>query len=159
MSEVVSADLTISFNVSDVTSTGTLSGATTAVAETNKLFYGGNSLTAIGKQWSGLLTLSASTPQTLNLTSLTGPYGSTVDFASVAAIYVYNNGVNPIAMGNASSPFNPGWDAGTHIETIVAGSRWCKENNATPWTTTSATNLKFDPGSLACSCRVIIIGS
>lgn len=159
MSEVVTANLTVTFTVSDATTTGTTGTATTAIQEVVNLPYGGNSLTTIGKSWSGLLTLVASTPQTLDLTALPGPYSSTTNFASVAAIYVYNNGANPIAVGNASTPFNPGWDSGTHVETINAGSRWVKENNATPWTTASATHLKFDPASLACTCKVIIIGS
>ncbi len=160
----VTADITVAINVNDTSTGGSLSagGTATGVAESAKINYNATSPnTNITKEWSGLLTLLVSTPQTLNLASLTGPLGSTVVFASVVAIYIYNTGIHPIAVGNAATNvFAPGWSETTHVETINAGSRWMKETNGAAWTVDGThENLMFDPSTLACSARVIILGN
>jgi hypothetical protein len=160
----VTADITVSVNVQDTSTSGTIAsgGLTVNVNETAKLNYNAtNPNTNITKEWSGVLTPAVSTPTTLDLTALTGPLGSAVSFASVVAIYVYNTSAHPIGVGNAgSNPFAPGWSESTHVETVNAGSRWVKENNGTAWTVDSThKNLMFDPGAFLGNARVIILGN
>jgi hypothetical protein len=159
----VTADVTVTVNVQDSTTGGTLASASTVnYQETAKINYNATSPnTSITKEWSGLLTLVASTPQSLDLTTLTGPYGSTVTFASVAGIYLYNNGAHSVLVGNSgTNDFLPGWSSATHVETINANSRWVKENNGTAWTVDSTHKiLKFDPSTTATTVRVIVIGN
>jgi hypothetical protein len=164
MAEVVTADVTVAINVSDVITGNSLSsgGLQLGYGETAKILYNATSPnTSLGKQWSGLLTPAVSTPTTLDLTALPGPGGTTVTFASVVFIYVYNTGGFPIGMGNAgSNPFTPGWSEATHVETIATNSRWFKEDNGTAYVVDSThKNLMFDPSTHVGSIRVILCGN
>ncbi len=163
MSRTVTADVTVTINVTDTVTGGTLGQATTTqVQESARLNYNATApATAIGVEWTGLLTPAISTPTTLDLTTLTGPGGATVTFAFVVAIYVYNTGAFPVGVGNAATlQFTPGWSEPTHVETIAANSRWVKETNGTPWTVDSThKSLMFDPGAHLGNIRVIILGN
>jgi hypothetical protein len=164
MSSTVTADATVTIAVNDTETGGTLAtdGLSLNFTETLKTSYNATSPnTAITKQWSGLLTLAVSTPQTLDLLSLAGPLSSTVTFASVVLVYVRNAGTHPVFIGNAATnPFTPGWGDATHVETLQANSRYFKEDNGTAWVVDSTHHsLMFDPSTFAGSVRVVILGN
>lgn len=164
MSEVVTADVTVTVTISDIITGNSLAsgGQQIGFTESAKLSYNSTSPnTNITKQWSGLLTPAISTPTTLDLTALTGPGGSTVTFANIVAIYVYNTGGFSAGVGNAATNvFNPGWSESTHVETIATNSRWTKETNGTAWTVDSThKSLMFDPGAHLGNIRVILLGN
>lgn len=164
MAEAVTADITVTVTVSDVVTGGTLSpsGQQLGFTESAKTNYNATAPnTAITKQWSALEPLSASTPVTLDLTALPGPGGTTVTFASVVAVYIYNTGGFPVAVGNAATnAFAPGWSETTHVETVGPNSRWVKENNGTAYTVDSThKSLMIDPSTHVGAVRIILIGN
>lgn len=159
MARTVTADMTITLNATDSVPDYTLSvgGDATILGETATLYP------TASRSWSGVLTLAASTPQTLDLTSLTGPRG-TETFATVVTLYVYNTTTTAgyaVTIGNAASNAFTGPLSGTTpTYTIPPGSRLVWENNGTAWTVDGThKSLKFDPGSNPVSVRVVILGS
>lgn len=122
--------------------------------------------------WSQTIALVASTPQTLDLTALTGEGGRTVSFSAVKIFEVVNNDpTNPVTVGNAATtPFAPFWNTPANTESVPGGG--CKDQSgnqvgtpmlktnltAAGWSTTGATKLKLDPGANAISVTVTIAG-
>jgi hypothetical protein len=118
------------------------------------------------EQWAGTLALASSTPQTLDLTALTGEFGRTVTFTRVKLLYVFNTTTSYTAfvtMGNAATNiFHPGYSGSTVTEPIYGGTTsvgLLKSFLGAGWTVSgSAKSLKFDPGATAQTIQVFIAG-
>lgn len=122
--------------------------------------------------WSQTINLVASTPQTLNLSSLTGEGGRAVSFSAVKVFEVLNNDpTNPVTVGNAATtPFAPFWNTPANTESVPGGG--CKDQSgnqvgtpmlktnltAAGWTVGANNLLKLDPGANAISVTVTIAG-
>jgi hypothetical protein len=168
MSQTVTGDITITINVADSVTTNTIapSGDLISYQEAVTTYYGSSPLAATGLQWSSALTFTASTPQTFDITNLSGPRGSTVTFATVKAIYIVNLATTSGYTLTFGAPGTNGWyapfDAITDTYAIPMNSRYLLENadTSTGWTVDSSHKIiKLNPGSNALTARIIILGA
>lgn len=162
MSTTVTATVTATIAVQDVSTGGSLAANDAlAYTETATLYSGGANPVAVGAEWSGVVTLVAGTPQTLDLQSLAGPRASTITLTSATLFYVYNTGASVVTVGGAgSNPWVPGWSSTANTIDLQPGSRWLIEGNGAAWPVSgSACNLQLSSGGSAGSCRVVILGN
>jgi len=168
MSQTVTSDITITINVQDTVTTNTIAagGDLISYQEAVTTYYGAATLPVIGLQWSSALTFLAATPQTFDLTNLTGPRGSTVTFAKIKGIYIYNQATTSGYTLTFGAPGTNGWyapfDAITDTYAIPMNSRYLLENadTSTGWTVDGTHKIiKLNPGSNALTARIIIIGA
>jgi hypothetical protein len=118
------------------------------------------------EMWAGSLSLLVSTPQTIDLTALTGEFGRTVVFTRIKVLWVFNattSYTNVVTMGNASTNiWHPGYSSSTATEPIYGGTTSAgllKTFLGAGWTVSgSAKSLKFDPGANAQTIRVFLAG-
>lgn len=155
--------ITVNYTATEV------AGATTEIqtklpaSYTPVAFTNGTGGSAVEKMYVNQISLSSSTPQTLDLTALTGGAGDT-SFAKVKIIGIYNNetrgtGKKVTVGAAASDSFQFGLSAAGTID-VPAGHALTLANSETAgWTTTSATDLKLDPGSNAVSVTVLLVGN
>lgn len=128
-------------------------------------FANGTGVGQVSVKYAAVLTLAASTPQTLDLTALTGGTGAAA-FAKAKVLGVYSNdaangGKDVIVGGGATNPF-VGPLAGTApTYTVKAGCAWVHFDRSTAGMTVDGTHklIKFDPGSNACSITVVFAGN
>ena len=156
MSRTVTADLTVSLNITDSVTGNTIGTDVNAIQETATIGP------TVSRSWSSDLSLAGSAT-TLDLTSLTGPRG-TETFATIVGLYVYNLTTTAgyaVTVGNAASNAWTGPLGGTTPTlTVPAGSRLVLENNDTAWTVDGThKSLKLDPGANTVSVRVVILGT
>src|SRR6185312_2806190 len=151
MSQLVNATVAVNLTVNDVVTDHTVaaSGDVIGIQESylNQFNQTGGTAPTIGLSWSAALTFVASTPQTIDLRSLTGPRGSTVTFASVACLYIYNLATTTAFGLKFGNPGAGGWfapfDALTDTYTVPMNSRWLLENAdvSAPWVVDSSHHL------------------
>lgn len=162
MALTVVSDCTVTINVSDSDPLNTIAtaGDLMAYQENDKFNFGGSPLPTTGFQWSGSFSL-ASTTMTLDLTALSGPRGSTVTFASVRILYIFNTATGAgfvLVVGGAANPFTPNSISGTWA--VNENSPDLHVNSGTPWVVDGThKTLKFDSGAHTVTFKVIIIGS
>ena len=123
----------------------------------------GSGALAVSKMWTNTISLATSTPQTLDLTALSGGAGDT-SLASVKIFAIYNNETTAskkVTVGNAASTqFKGPLSSGTTTIDIDGGAAMVLfSSTAAGWTTSSLNNLKLDPGSNAVSVTVVLAGN
>lgn len=143
-------------------------GAQIASAYTAKFITSGTSADQVDLAYGTTLTLVASTPQTIDMRSLTDLYGNSITFARVRALFFRNRATTDgytVTLGNAasnawtsllpststmlvypSSSTNDGWTA------IVA------PNTTGISTGSSNKSLKIDPGSQNITFDIVALG-
>ena len=114
------------------------------------------------KHGGALLTLVASTPQTIDLTNLgaLAAYAGDVLFATANTIIFHNTGAFDVVVSpGAANPFNGPLAGTAPLFTVPAGA-------TTPWlspagwaVTGAVKTLRLDPGANACTIAVMIAGS
>lgn len=108
------------------------------------------------------LSLSASTPITVDHTAISSAATASVgdnSFTTINELIFVNPGTHDVTVGAAGSTPLLGPLAGTTPTfTVPAGSvaRW---KSAAGWTVSGANNLKFNPGSNACTIYVAVGGA
>lgn len=113
---------------------------------------------------SGVLSLVASTPQELDLSSVTGALGS-VSFSTIKYIRLYNRATNSaykVTVGGASSnAFLPGLGGTTPTYEVQASGIDIKLRPLGAGWTVDGTHkqLKFDPGANAQDIEYVIAGT
>lgn len=130
-------------------------------------YKNGTGAGAVDTIYAKQITFVASTPQTLDLTSLTDLGGASISFARVRELIIQvvstTAGWN-LTLGNAASnAFSAFWGAtGTH--TVMAGSILYITDPNTVGSSVGAyidsthKNLKLDPGSNAVVANILIVG-
>lgn len=118
----------------------------------------------VDQLYAKILTLVASTPQTLDLTTLTDPWGGTVNFARVRSIVLKNTGAAPVTVGAAATNAWVG-PLGTTTSTLVipAGAIVCLDDpnslSTAGWVVSGTSkSFKVDPGASAGTLEVIFAG-
>lgn len=161
----VTATTVATVRVTDTDTTNPLATDVIApVVGSNSISYGPSVAPTVAKHWSGTVSLAAAT-QTLDLTALAGPRGSTVNFSSIRVIWIQNNSTvagQGVGVGNAgANPWRPFWSSSANVETIPAGGRFHKENpDTTPWAVDGThKNLMLDPGANTFTVSILIVGS
>ncbi|QDV34027.1 hypothetical protein [Tautonia plasticadhaerens] len=115
------------------------------------------------KLWTRVISLASSTPETLDLTALTGGKGDT-SFSAVKLVDVRNNEAadsgEVLAVGGAAStPFLGFLGAADDTLKVDPGcARTLYTRASAGWSTAGANNLKLDPGANAISVTVTIAG-
>lgn len=127
-------------------------------------FSNGSGSLQINKRAYLQLTLSASTPQTIDLTTLpAGTYGDT-SFSNIKVLYIVNNSAagtgKTVAVGNAASTSFQGRLTSSATETVDAGTvlYWYTGESA-GWACGTNKNLKLDPGSNTTVVDIVIAGN
>jgi hypothetical protein len=130
-------------------------------------FANGTGAGQVSVAWSDTRTYAASTPVTLDLTALASAATNTgaANFAKVKVLYIANNeaigsGHNVIVGAAASTAFTGPLGGTTPTFTIEPGCVFMAfAQSSTAWTTTSANNLKIDPGANNCSVTIVVAGN
>jgi hypothetical protein len=173
MSSTVSAKISPVVSLAQTPTSGPLNGTTLNLSPTLALTLsaGTGAADLCDRVYYGLLTFVASTPQTLDLTTLTDVLGNAVNFTRVRAIVIQNqstvNGVT-LTVGNAGanewdavlsasgtlgvsggSPANP--NGGFYVQTCPNTTGWVVDGTHKA--------LKLDPGAAAFTAVVILVGS
>lgn len=109
------------------------------------------------------VALSASTPQTLDLTSIVDDNGETHTFTKIKYARfrcTSEDGTEKVTVGNAASdPWTPGFSAATTTFEVYGASPPVEfANFGSGWDCQTATDLKLDPGSDALTIEIILIG-
>lgn len=113
--------------------------------------------------WGKTITLTGSSPQTLDLRSLTGPFGQVVTFSRVKVLYVRSQSTtytHTVTVGNASTNiWSAPWSSTTVTETTYGSSPMIKTNLGAGWTADATNrNLKLDPGANTQTVEVFVVG-
>lgn len=110
------------------------------------------------------VSLVASTPQSPDLTALTGGQGDT-SFSKIKVFALFNNEAagtgKSVIIGNGTNPFVGPFGAGTHTLTVPAGCGvviYTKENAGWPVTGGTGDILKLDPGANNVSVTLVLAG-
>lgn len=115
--------------------------------------------------WGKLITLTGSSPQTLDLRALTGPLGQVVTFSRIKILYIKSQSTtytHKVTVGNASSNIFSGmWSSSTNTEDAWGGNvcPLLKTNLGAGWTCDATNrNLKLDPGTNTQTVEVFFAG-
>lgn len=126
-------------------------------------FTSGTGISQVNKLWVRTVSLSASTPVTLDLTALTGGVGDT-SFAAIKSITFINHetagGGKDVTVGAAAStPFTGPLGGTTPTIDVQAGTSlpWVNPE-AAGWACGTNKNLKLDPGANAITLSLVIAG-
>jgi hypothetical protein len=113
-----------------------------------QLTVGTGTATSINEQVSGALSLSVSTPVTVNLFAFTGPAGSKV-LTKCRGFIVKNTGSNPVTLkASASSGWTNGPIPTAGVLIPVGGTIYFDNPSIAGWTVaTGNKNVDFDPGA------------
>jgi hypothetical protein len=130
-------------------------------------FANGTSAKQVSVKWADTRTLAVSTPVTLDLTSLTGTTTNTgaATFAKVKILSITNNetqgsGKTLTVGAAASNPFLGPLGGTAPTFAVEAGTTVTLYSVSTAaWTTSSASNLKLDPGANSISTTTVIVGN
>lgn len=126
----------------------------------------GAGINAVTKAGGAVISLSASTPVTIDLTTVavSGWAGDTA-FAAVKAVAIENVGTagdnRPLLVGNAASTSFQGPLSASATETVDAGAtpRVWHCPLAAGWACTVNKSFKLDPGSNNLTVRLVVLGN
>lgn len=169
--EVVTASCTPGATINSIDSP--TAGVTTNVTVKQPNFYtpvdfsNGTAAGQVTVKYAVTLSLVASTPQTIDLTSLTGGVGSgTATFSKIKIQGFYSNdtantGKDIIISGGASNPYLGPLAGTTPTYTLKAGCAWLHFDRSTAGLTVDGTHktIKLDPGGNNCVLTVVLAGN
>jgi hypothetical protein len=138
---------------------------TVNVSETPAYTYSnGTALSSTDLLHSRIYSLTASTPQTIDLTALLDPWGGAVNFARVRSILLRNTGSSSITVGAAATNAWVG-PLGTTTSTLIipGGAIACFEDPSSLGTAgwvvgATSKSIKLDPGTSNGTLEVILAG-
>jgi hypothetical protein len=125
-------------------------------------FAAGTSAQQLSVKYAASISLTAATPQTLDLENLTGGTGAAT-FTKLKVFAIYNTDTTDslIVGAAAANPFLGPLAGTAPTYTIKAGCAWICYDRSTAGMTVNATNsdLKLDPGANAVTCVVVFAGN
>lgn len=168
----VTLKVTPGWTATQTPASGFLAGTTLQIPEILSVaLTNGTAANQIDLIYAGTISLASSTPQTLDLTSLTDVLGGAVALARVKLIAIKNKSTTDgqnVTAGNAASNAWSAMLGSTGTITILPGTStnpdggWFINSapNTTGWPVDSThKNLKLDPGSASISVDVVIAGA
>lgn len=166
-----SVTLSITPGITITSSTAETTGATSKITVrlpdgyTAVEYSFGTGAAQVNAMYVNQISLVTSTPQTLDLTALTGGQGDT-SFSKLKCIAIYNNetaGTNkPVILGNGTNPFVGPFGAGSHTLAIPAGCGfiiYTKETAGWAVANGSTDGFKLDPGANNVSVTIALVGN
>lgn len=155
-------NFTATVNVNTTLAGGGLGSAKNNVGKTVTTTYAAG--TAAGQTdegWTGSVALAISTPQTLDLTALSGEGGRAVSFSKIKYFEIHNtHATATLTVGNATSnQFLPGWSSATNTQAIGPGGVVILTSDAGFTVDGTHSDLKLDPGATAITAEIVLMGN
>lgn len=166
----VSGTVLVNTSFLEVMTSGLLANVNISVPLNIQLSYTNatNGALTVDQVHGQVYALAASTPQTIDLTSLTDPGGNAINFARVRDIIFYNADTVTSHVVNISAGASNGWsylppDTNPLILVAKGGMIWLHDPNNAGGTNGMVTGgssktILMDPGSNTVSISVLIVG-